>query len=293
MYTITVPYNDKNALRAAAEFFARMCDCIVEPRPRVGGLVTGIHGDTSELKAALEETKKKLDALRPETALKAFGETVTDTMRMVVGEESPDEELDRLEAAVFTETVPILPGQIIEVAGLNDAVPPPPVQIDDPGTVFSTSPASPLINYTGPVPSTIDGVPQPPPPETPPSLVATDINGLPWDARIHAGSKNTIANGSWRIRKQPADLNKEQWDAYIEQVTNELKGAMAVPTPPPPAAGGTTIKTLAELTAAILAAGVLPVKTQEACAKVGLNGYPMLAARPDLIPQVAEELGLK
>jgi hypothetical protein len=49
---------------------------------------------------------------------------------------------------------------------------------------------------------------------------------MPWDERIHAGSKTTTAKGIWKKRK-----GVDQ--ALYEQVTAELKGGGNVPTPPP------------------------------------------------------------
>lgn len=62
-----------------------------------------------------------------------------------------------------------------------------------------------------------------------------DSHGLPWDERIHASSKNTNKDGTWRYRKQiPDDV--------IQKVESELIGKIksgainnSVTLPPPPA----------------------------------------------------------
>ena len=83
------------------------------------------------------------------------------------------------------------------------------------------------------------GTPPPPPvappaPATPaatssaPALVV-DSEGMPWDERIHAGTKQKIANGSWR-KKKGVD------PSLVLQVEAELKGFAALATPAPAAA---------------------------------------------------------
>ena len=63
---------------------------------------------------------------------------------------------------------------------------------------------------------------------TPP--VTTDAPEIPWDARIHSKNKTTNADGSFKMRKKPADQTKEQWTSYVEAVEVELKQLMN-PTP--------------------------------------------------------------
>jgi hypothetical protein len=122
----------------------------------------------------------------------------------------------------------------------------------------------------------------------------TDKNGLPWDARIHASSKTMNADGSWRGRRNT--------DAHIiASVEAELRALMAIPAsvainsvavPPPPGPAATVSPTtLAEmmplLTTAMLAGKLQPTAVGEVLAEMGVaGGAPMLAARPDLVPQV-------
>lgn len=63
-----------------------------------------------------------------------------------------------------------------------------------------------------------------------------DADGLPWDPRIHSSSKQLVADGTWRKRRNTA---KE----LFAEVEAELRGLSAVdapipapPPPPPPAA---------------------------------------------------------
>jgi hypothetical protein len=62
-----------------------------------------------------------------------------------------------------------------------------------------------------------------------------DKTGLPWDERIHAGTKDTNGDGSWRKRRGVDD-------ATVAAVTAELRGDAPLPpepaseeVPPPPA----------------------------------------------------------
>lgn len=57
---------------------------------------------------------------------------------------------------------------------------------------------------------------------------ATDSNGMPWDARIHASTKGTNEDGTWR-KKRKIDA------AFVAAVEAELRGAPsgAAPVPAP------------------------------------------------------------
>lgn len=59
-----------------------------------------------------------------------------------------------------------------------------------------------------------------------------DSSGLPWDARIHAGSRERNTDGSWRVRRRPKDSDQDAWDATIARVTAELTDLMAIPVSP-------------------------------------------------------------
>lgn len=72
-------------------------------------------------------------------------------------------------------------------------------------------------------------VPQPEPQDDEPTNdapPATDKNGLPWDERIHAGTKALNGDGTWKKRRGVDD-------ATVAAVTAELTGAAPAPTPAP------------------------------------------------------------
>lgn len=52
--------------------------------------------------------------------------------------------------------------------------------------------------------------------------VATDSTGTPWDERIHSASKALNADGTWRLRRKPKDMDEAEWAALIESVKGEL-----------------------------------------------------------------------
>jgi hypothetical protein len=57
--------------------------------------------------------------------------------------------------------------------------------------------------------------------QTPPT---TDSTGTPWDERIHSTSKALNADGTWRLRRKPKDMDEEQWYQLIADVKLELSG---------------------------------------------------------------------
>lgn len=57
--------------------------------------------------------------------------------------------------------------------------------------------------------------------QTPPT---TDSTGTPWDERIHSVSKSLNADGTWRLRRKPKDMDEAEWAAFVESVKGELSG---------------------------------------------------------------------
>ena len=177
-----------------------------------------------------------------------------------------------------------------------------PLTVD--AAVLPTAPVAPQAGVPLPPSASLPPAPPPgptasvPPVAAPTASVVTDKNGLPWDARIHASSKTMNADGSWRGRRNT--------DAHIiASVEAELRALMAIPAPapasiappainsvaPPPPFMASAPTTLAEmmplLTTAMLAGKLQPTAVGEVLAEMGVaGGAPMLAARPDLVPQV-------
>jgi hypothetical protein len=136
--------------------------------------------------------------------------------------------------------------------------------------------------------------------------VELDGVGLPWDHRIHASSRAKLAKAPncWkRKRGVGADVTDE--------VVAELRAAMsagpdkpvapapakpelpvAPATPAPVVPTDSTVATFPQLMAAITAGGITPAAVLAAVNLQGLTSLPLLASRSDLIPAVAETLGL-
>ena len=163
------------------------------------------------------------------------------------------------------------------------------------------------------------------------AVVELDKDGLPWDARIHAGTRSKCADGSWKKKRGVHD-------AVVDQVVSELRAIMAVPGPaptvtdaaaafaPPPAAAAAAVTDAAaafappaaaaafapppaaaavapegtlppfpalmrKITAAQTAGKLNPAQITAAVQSVGLNMLPDLLKRPDLIASVEAALG--
>lgn len=56
-----------------------------------------------------------------------------------------------------------------------------------------------------------------------PEPTTTDSTGTPWDERIHSTSKALNADGTWRLRRKPKDMDEEEWAATIQRVQDELR----------------------------------------------------------------------
>ncbi len=123
--------------------------------------------------------------------------------------------------------------------------------------------------------------------------MALDSKGLPWDARIHASTKGTNADGAWKRRKNTPD----EVTAAVEAELRALMGI--VPAKPLPAGAvavpaGETPKTFAQLMGWVTQEVARGTLTQAEVASVvqpiGLASVVGLNMRPDLIPQVLGEL---
>jgi len=57
----------------------------------------------------------------------------------------------------------------------------------------------------------------------------TDSTGTPWDERIHSTSKALNADGTWRLRRKPKDMDESEWAALVESVKVELSEGLETP----------------------------------------------------------------
>jgi len=147
-----------------------------------------------------------------------------------------------------------------------------------------------------------------------------DANGLPWDARIHAGSKAKLQDGTWRKKR---GVDDEDYNRVVEELkqlmaapvrTPEPAGdgvsddtapvltpepdAATAPPPPPPPPVTTEPEPTPDTFPAFLKAVTMKVQAKEltieqvnnALQPHGVANLQLLGGRPDLIPQVWADL---
>lgn len=51
----------------------------------------------------------------------------------------------------------------------------------------------------------------------------TDSTGTPWDERIHSTSKALNADGTWRLRRKPKDMDEVEWSDYVSMIKADLQ----------------------------------------------------------------------
>lgn len=144
-------------------------------------------------------------------------------------------------------------------------------------------PHAPEVAQTMPVPEV---------PTTSPTLL--DSRGLPWDARIHAGTRAQNADGSWKALR---GVDKALVPAVEAELRARSNGAVpapdlppagtfaaAPPMPQPPAGPGMTYQQVAAQVMADMAAmKVTNDMLVQACAKTGIKAFPELVTRPELV----------
>ena len=305
--TLKIPY-DRKVMLAASEFFAKLAEIGVEQAAvdaipvSPEGIVIG-NGPDAAIHITATATGTAATPSDIEVSV-APGATVTlgTTPTTPTGDASvPSAEP---EPPVSHPVNPVPPAPVI---------PAPPVAPTAEVPVGPTPPDAAAVFGGASLPQ---DSPVPPPAS---NGVELDSRGLPWDGRIHASSRAKIADGSWRNRKCPAEYQKPQWDEFIARTEDELRNAMAIPGPlvppaapttysekvnqnlqemgsnvpppvvPPPSAPAapSAITTFAALNVAITSNAIQTAAVTAAVQAVGLQAYPLLAARPDLIPAVA------
>lgn len=147
-----------------------------------------------------------------------------------------------------------------------------------------------------PAPLPVPAAPAPAAPAalTNPAGIEVDKDGLPWDARIHAGGRAVNADGRWR---QKRGLNNDALKAAVETELRLAMGAPAAPSVPQPPAplpvppAPTVAETFATLMARVgprlMAGQITEAQSLAVLAELGLQSYTQLIARPDLVPAAA------
>ena len=50
------------------------------------------------------------------------------------------------------------------------------------------------------------------------TVPTTDSTGTPWDERIHSTSKALNADGTWRLRRKPKDMDEAEWATFVDGI---------------------------------------------------------------------------
>lgn len=111
--------------------------------------------------------------------------------------------------------------------------------------LFSTAPAARQDGQATQPAVPAPPVPVPSAPTAPaasPSLADVDSTGLPWDERIHSGTKAKNADGTWRARRGMNDAAK------VKEVEAELRALMALSGSPLPSSAVSTAPATASST---------------------------------------------
>lgn len=186
-----------------------------------------------------------------------------------------------------------------------------------------TAPAVTPVSGVPPVPP-VTSVPVPPPaneapvppgfvaPSTPAAGVDLDTDGLPWDARIHSGSRKKNADGRWTAKR---GVNNAE---YVKAIQAELRQVMtagptaapvvapppvpstpaALPAPPtgvPPASPSSAdpfVQLMNDVSARMVSGTLTHQQITAVMPQVQLQSVDQLQHRHDLIPFVRQQLGL-
>ena len=163
--------------------------------------------------------------------------------------------------------------------------------LPEPTSVFG-QPAQTTVNVAKPVAPTTDNL-------------AIDVNGFPWDSRIHSSSKEMVKDGTWRKRRGVDAAMVAQVEAELrraplpEAELNQPKFVELPSTLQPvthvdvtPTVGTMSFTELLDgVTKAMVAGQLSQAKITEALAAVGLTALPNLLGNPTLIPAFREALG--
>jgi hypothetical protein len=160
----------------------------------------------------------------------------------------------------------------------------------------------------------------PPPPAAPPPLAETqtdaqgfevvdtvppyksetpvDVDGLPWDARIHAGTQTKTVPGQWKLAKG-ADKALVGRLVAAYAAAGWVKPTTSAPPPPPaqqtiappPPATVTDFASFVKHANTLIASGAATWDSVNAvCKSMGLNGFTDLNTQPHMISAVVAGL---
>jgi hypothetical protein len=59
--------------------------------------------------------------------------------------------------------------------------------------------------------------------DNPQPAPVADSTGTPWDERIHSTSKALNADGTWRLRRKPKDMDELEWSDYVSMIKADIQ----------------------------------------------------------------------
>lgn len=140
-------------------------------------------------------------------ALRAFGKALEEMAlahgaepRKTVGELSYKLNIDTSEATAALERLNAATGELMQAA---------PHMLDEPEVDTTVQQVESLAV------SMVDDEVQVSP--------TTDSTGTPWDERIHSTSKALNADGTWRLRRKPKDMDELEWSDYVSMIKADLR----------------------------------------------------------------------
>lgn len=147
-------------------------------------------------------------------ALRAFGKALEEMAlahgaepRKTVGELSYKLNIDTSEATAALERLNAATGELMQAAPQMMGEP----EIDTTAQQVESMAANVVdrgVHFDNPAPQVSDA--------------PIDSTGTLWDERIHSASKALNADGTWRLRRKPKDMDEVEWAAFVESVKGEL-----------------------------------------------------------------------
>lgn len=154
-------------------------------------------------------------------ALRAFGKALEEMalahgaeLRKTVGELSYKLNIDTSEATAALERLNAVTGELMQAA---------PQMIDDlrfEGEELHGKRKEPEVDTTAQQVESLSAPMVDDEEQTPPT---TDSTGTPWDERIHSASKALNADGTWRLRRKPKDMDELEWSDYVSMIKADLQ----------------------------------------------------------------------
>ena len=103
-----------------------------------------------------------------------------------------------------------------------------------------------------------------------------DVTGAFWDPNLHSAGKTKTADGKWRKRRNNTD------ESNVEQ-------SLIIPPPPP---ADLSAITFSDFINRVIASKIDKDDVVASCVRHGVASVPLLVSKPDLLPLIANELGI-